>query len=63
MRKTGRTKKEIGPSLDTESTERLEPSGVSIEAKNGGYYVYLGVSLMAITATHEAATEAANKLR
>lgn len=59
MRKAGRTKKEAVPSPDTETKSQPLPSGVTIEAKNGGFYVYLGVSLMAITTTQKAAEDAA----
>ena len=62
MRKTGRTKKETVPSLDTDTKSQPLPSGVTIESKNGGFYVYLGVSLMAITTTQKAAEDAARKL-
>ena len=62
MRKAGRTKKETVHSPDTETKSLLLPSGVTIKAKNGGFYVYLGVSLMAITTTQEAAEDAAREL-
>lgn len=62
MLKTGRTKKETVPSLDTETKSQPLPSGVKIEAKNGGFYVYLGASLMAISTTQKAAEDAALEL-